>query len=894
MNIRSFVLWVLVMVCCMGCQIIRSKNDSESPTLHAGSTLQSHAAKWCAWQVRKALDDYNKHGVTNAIWDGEAKELIMATFCMRWSTWSPLTHDKGLVVWRLSEDLRRKGCSDPLVAMCRGNLMLRFGDAVEARAILKDSYQGMVANHYSAPILFEGSMSVFMAVWGHEPWLPWIEKVTVLMPDLFLMHDYEGDMCRLQYSLFVDIVNHWDTPWAIREEMCKRIESNSAVNPWLRLMVEGMRHRVIASEARGTSWASRVNQGAWTKFSEEMKASRLAFERAYELCPQYPEAAFQLCDIAGSTGRGKELRLMFDRAVAAQFDYAPAYDAMLNYLRPRWGGSHEALYRFGEECLNTGRFDTCVPEYFLSVLKAIDTDNYGGVNPDARFEAYKQPNVKDNLNKYFTGMLARISDNTARCKHETEYGIYLWAAGAYEDAKRVLGRKGKQLSDEAFAEFPVSRQRVMEEIEFLSGHDGRRLLSANTLNKEGHYRESVQKYLQLIKVFSKQPAAQAYIYRQIAGAGLSGKGPEVAEVAKIMAALGLRERLLLDYLKLKDEMGPSGVSAELTCVVEMAVGKAALTLAQATRATKWGLSEMEISESFKSLDNAVEKYKSENGIASVTNGSPLDSEIKLASLRMFLHYNMAAKNEDDLLNSKIMPLVQTIASGGLVVDCIGETGRMIINQEGPFVGKLWPVFQGRILARKETDKTIIDKTLEELKSLGAGKDFETACWNAWWANGSTVLALRVGQLLRERGQPNAALMMEERGMVWPTLISETFRNERWSLWHSMMAFSRVKGYENITIDYGRRCIKVQETETAYCVIAKAYLSKGSVDEAARTFSYIFGAPKQYWGVMEGEQLKATPDEIHELFDRLYKDPRLSKESRVILETAFAQECGKTK
>ncbi len=38
---------------------------------------------------------------------------------------------------------------------------------------------------------------------------------------------------------------------------------------------------------------------------------------------------------------GEDARTWFDRAVAAQFDYWPAYQARLVFLQPRWGGSYE-------------------------------------------------------------------------------------------------------------------------------------------------------------------------------------------------------------------------------------------------------------------------------------------------------------------------------------------------------------------------------------------------------------------------------------------------------------------------------------------------------------------------------------------------------------------------
>src|SRR4030095_12205638 len=83
----------------------------------------------------------------------------------------------------------------------------------------------------------------------------------------------------------------------------------------------------------------------------------------WKLRPDMPFAASQMITVA-MAGAGEEsetMRLWFDRAVAAQYDYDEAYTSMLWGLLPRWGGTHVRMLAFGGACARTRRFDTAIP-----------------------------------------------------------------------------------------------------------------------------------------------------------------------------------------------------------------------------------------------------------------------------------------------------------------------------------------------------------------------------------------------------------------------------------------------------------------------------------------------------------------------------------------------------
>src|SRR5262249_4269138 len=149
----------------------------------------------------------------------------------------------------------------------------------------------------------------------------------------------------------------------------------------------------LAWQARGGGWASTVTPQGWAGFKEHLEKAAQHFSEAYKLGPQYPEAAAEMITVAmaGGAPDGETPRLWFDRAVKAQLDYLKAYQNYLFSLMPRWGGTHEQMYMFGRECLQTNRFDTFVPYEMLSAFESIYSDIGGD------FDLFKSPGVYEDL-----------------------------------------------------------------------------------------------------------------------------------------------------------------------------------------------------------------------------------------------------------------------------------------------------------------------------------------------------------------------------------------------------------------------------------------------------------------------------------------------------------------
>ncbi len=127
---------------------------------------------------------------------------------------------------------------------------------------------------------------------------------------------------------------------------------------------------------RGTGgWAGEVTEAGWEGWQQNLAKARAHLTKAWELNPSDPAAASYMIEVTmGDGGDKQEMRRWFDRSVAAQMDYWNAYRSLLWALRPRWSGSHEEMLQFADECLRTGRFDTCLPYYYLMTVDDISSE----------------------------------------------------------------------------------------------------------------------------------------------------------------------------------------------------------------------------------------------------------------------------------------------------------------------------------------------------------------------------------------------------------------------------------------------------------------------------------------------------------------------------------------
>jgi hypothetical protein len=230
---------------------------------------------------------------------------------------------------------------------------------------------------------------------------------------------------------------------AVAEELVRRLDETPAVNRWVANMARGHLQMRLAWEARGSGYANTVTPEGWAAFAHHQQQAAQCFRAAHELQPGLPNAATEMISVAmaGHSAPGEDERFWFDRAVWAQIDYWPAYEKYIWSLRPRWGGSHSAMIRFGLECARTGRYDTAVPGYLLKVLVDIASElkDYQQV--------FRHPGVYEALREVLTSLAATQPENE---NYELSLlSAIAWRAGRHDDARRYLEGRGPRFDRDA-------------------------------------------------------------------------------------------------------------------------------------------------------------------------------------------------------------------------------------------------------------------------------------------------------------------------------------------------------------------------------------------------------------------------------------------------------------
>ena len=135
----------------------------------------------------------------------------------------------------------------------------------------------------------------------------------------------------------------------------------SGLNAWIThrpgsALAHLMRARYYADTGwfiRGKDFANAVPPEHMRAFQEELLLARSDADQALSIDPSIPAGYFLRLQILAALGSSEQADLAFQSGIARFPDYYPLYQIRLLYLRPRWGGSTEAMNRFVEQYAGT-------------------------------------------------------------------------------------------------------------------------------------------------------------------------------------------------------------------------------------------------------------------------------------------------------------------------------------------------------------------------------------------------------------------------------------------------------------------------------------------------------------------------------------------------------------
>lgn len=218
-------------------------------------------------------------------------------------------------------------------------------------------------------------------------------------------------------------------PAAHVDDLARLVNDSDSISTWLREMVLAECANRRAWDARGRGFAHTVDEDEWRAFRAHISVAHEHVHRAMKADPTRPEPASMMITFAMAGQTEESERFWFDEALRRQPDWVFAYTAYRFSLRPRWGGSTEAVLDFGMWCAETGK-DKYVLEAFLWAVRDVCVDR------DDWQDVWRDPEIYIPAKR----VLERLLDDATHARRQREVQSRLaaiaWRAQDYETAWR--------------------------------------------------------------------------------------------------------------------------------------------------------------------------------------------------------------------------------------------------------------------------------------------------------------------------------------------------------------------------------------------------------------------------------------------------------------------------
>lgn len=396
------------------------------------------------WHQRHFNEQWLERGATNAVWAADVPEYLELALSGRFRT---LMSDPWDRLHALQRRLQRAGCNEPRVVLARN------GDGI-------DSFQlPTILEAVRAELEKESDADALRFLCGK---LLASANVTSRRGANRVSEADEYTLRALDAALKAGAYrsNEWTTlsyhlasvggEGLIErkgDRVVRLLEQAEGVPEWLVQRWRGAWELKLAWRARGGGYANTVKDGGWDKFFEHSELARQALERSWELEPTLPFASADLAYAMLGMGEYEDMRLWFDRAIAAEFDYEQPYRQLLWGLRPRWHGSHEDMIAFGRACLATGQFDTEVPWQLHTATWDVISET-----KDFR-KAHEDENLFQELVRVYDGYEQFQANPALKLRQRTRKLAAAVAGRHWEEARDFLRAAGTQLPADALRPF---------------------------------------------------------------------------------------------------------------------------------------------------------------------------------------------------------------------------------------------------------------------------------------------------------------------------------------------------------------------------------------------------------------------------------------------------------
>lgn len=433
-------LWLFLPLSTLGTGIAASSQPI--PIAPSAVTERDLARGYLKSNLRTMPEAYQQVGAHDPTWDELAIAFLESA--ARWMAKPAFIDLDDLIPQGAA--LQDLGCTDPMILSTYGSLLRKVGRTQDAEVLLRGSPEELVARGYCrfrAANAAANLVFIYRSLGGDDD--PDAEKYFRLHLQYLNESLSDGSFLPDELPGLVESVASYSRNLyqGKLSEVYESLKSNPKADPYLVGYIGGLYHIAAAWDVRGGGWAYQVSDEGWESFDAHMKEARALLTNAWKLNPSLPHAPAQMITVEGATGEEGDARLWFDRAVAAQLDYIVAYDSLLWFMRPRWGGSLDEMSAFGLECFKTGRFDTDLPLMYARTLCDLTEELEGDT------EFWRKPGVYERLEAMSEGYANAQPERSPWFR--SIHAATTYRCGKDDQARELLDALGSDLDESIFA-----------------------------------------------------------------------------------------------------------------------------------------------------------------------------------------------------------------------------------------------------------------------------------------------------------------------------------------------------------------------------------------------------------------------------------------------------------
>ena len=460
------------------------------------------------FRLRQWLDGYEKRGQRNPECDAEIVQFIQ-TWIARNYGGAAATNLMSLAAEsdRLAADTN---CTDPLALTVVANESRNNADTIHRFERALAAYPGSL--HKAYPKFY--AMVWLAGYFNRQPERlksldsSALEQLQGCFADGSFTPDDQQDIA----DIFAD---GWGDSFFQRNAaaVCKITHEAGTNYQWLALVLDGENEIAEAWRARGDGYANSVIQEGWQGFNNHLAEAQKDLTEAWNLQPDFPLAPCALIQVSLGNSDITEMRVWFDRTVAAQIDYPGAWSEMRWGLRPRWYGNEEAMLALGKTAIDTGRFDTDVPRKYVDCVYDVESE----MQLPARQHIFGRSDIWPELQRVYEGYIRQAQAYPQRRREwRTSYAIIAYHAGKFDAARTQLDALNWTPQPYILTEWRLDPALWPLEVAARGGPLGKQISVAELLYKNGDSAGALKKYTELDSTADADARTREFIQRRLA------------------------------------------------------------------------------------------------------------------------------------------------------------------------------------------------------------------------------------------------------------------------------------------------------------------------------------------------------------------------------------------